>query len=140
MDNDEAFMRLALDLAARGITSTRPNPRVGCVLVKQGDIIAQAWHEQAGKPHAEALALQAAGEAARGATAYVTLEPCSHTGRTPPCADALIAAGVARVVVACQDPNPKVAGRGIAKLKAAGIVVKEGVCAQEAQRLNRGFM
>lgn len=139
MQDDIFWMNRALDLAARGKTSTQPNPRVGCVIVKDGEIISEAWHEQAGMPHAEALALQAAGERAAGATVFVTLEPCSHFGRTPPCADALIAAQVARVVIACQDPNPQVAGRGMAKLQAAGIEVTVGVCQAQAERLNRGF-
>src|SRR5450631_3657676 len=116
---DSVWMAQALRLAERGLYTTSPNPRVGCVLVRDGDSVGEGWHERAGEPHAEVLALRAAGEAARGATAYVTLEPCSHHGRTPPCADALIAVGVARVVVAVQDLNPLVAGQGIAKLKAA---------------------
>lgn len=132
-------MARALRLAERGLYTTSPNPRVGCVLVRNGDIVGESWHERAGKPHAEVLALHAAGTAARGATAYVTLEPCSHHGRTPPCADALIAAGIARVVLAVQDPNPKVAGEGIAKLRSAGIEVECGLMEAAARELNIGF-
>lgn len=133
-------MRRALALAACGRASTHPNPRVGCVLVKDGTTVGEGWHARAGEPHAEVHALRAAGARARGATAYVTLEPCAHTGRTPPCADALIAAGVARVVVAIRDPFPQVAGRGIERLQAAGIAVEVGLCADEARALNRGFL
>ncbi len=132
-------MARALQLAERGLYTTSPNPRVGCVLVKHDTVIGEGWHERAGEPHAEVLALRAAGEAVRGATAYVTLEPCSHHGRTPPCADALIAAGVARVVVAMQDPNPLVAGQGLAKLRAAGIDVECGLMEASARELNLGF-
>lgn len=132
-------MAQALRLAEHGLYTTSPNPRVGCVLVNNSDVVGEGWHERAGKPHAEVLALNAAGAAARGATAYVTLEPCSHHGRTPPCADALIAAGVARMVVAVQDPNPKVAGEGIAKLRAAGIAVESGLMETAARELNAGF-
>jgi diaminohydroxyphosphoribosylaminopyrimidine deaminase / 5-amino-6-(5-phosphoribosylamino)uracil reductase len=136
---DSVWMARALRLAARGLYTTSPNPRVGCVLIKDGSIVGEGWHERAGKPHAEVLALDAAGMAAHGATAYVTLEPCSHHGRTPPCADALIAAGVARVVLAVQDPNPKVAGEGISKLRAAGIEVEIGLMEDAARELNIGF-
>jgi len=132
-------MARALRLAERGIYTTTPNPRVGCVLVKQGGIVGEGWHQRAGEAHAEVLALRAAGGAARGATVYVTLEPCSHHGRTPPCTDALIAAGVARVVLAMQDPNPKVAGTGIAALRAAGIEVGCGLMEAAARELNIGF-
>ncbi len=137
---DAAWMARALQLAERGLHTTSPNPRVGCVLVKDGKNIGEGWHERAGEPHAEVHALRAAGKTARGATAYVTLEPCSHHGRTPPCADALVAAGVARVVVAMQDPNPLVAGRGVAKLKAAGIAVECGLMEAAARELNIGFV
>lgn len=137
---DAAWMARALQLAERGLHTTSPNPRVGCVLVKDGKHIGEGWHEHAGEPHAEVLALLAAGRTAKGATAYVTLEPCSHHGRTPPCADALIAAGVKRVVVALQDPNPLVAGRGITKLKAAGIAVECGLMEAAARELNVGFV
>jgi len=132
-------MAQALRLAERGLYSTSPNPRVGCVLVKDEDVVGSGWHERAGEPHAEVHALREAGEAAHGATAYVTLEPCSHHGRTPPCAEALIEAGVARVVVAVQDPNPSVAGEGIAKLHTAGIEVDCGLMEAEARELNVGF-
>src|SRR3984893_54747 len=135
---DQIQMARALELAARGLYTTDPNPRVGCVLVRDGRVIGEGWHVRAGEPHAEVLALRAEGEA-KGATAYVTLEPCSHTGRTPPCADALIAAGVARVVCASVDPNPKVAGGGIKRLTAAGIVVAAGILEEQARDLNVGF-
>jgi len=132
-------MAQALRLAEQGLYSTSPNPRVGCMLVANGEKIGDGWHRRAGEPHAEVHALREAGEKARGATAYVTLEPCSHHGKTPPCADALIAAGVSRVVVAVQDPNPQVAGQGIAKLKAAGITVECGLMEASARELNAGF-
>ena len=136
---DHAFMARALRLAERGLYTTRPNPMVGCVLVANGEVIAEDYHRRAGEPHAEALALQIAGERARGATAYVTLEPCAHQGRTPPCADALLAAGVVRVVVATGDPYAHVDGAGIAKLRQAGIVVDSGLMESAARELNRGF-
>ena len=110
---DHAFMSRALQLAQRGLYTTTPNPRVGCVVVRDGQIVGEGWHERAGEAHAEVMALRAAGDQARGATVYVSLEPCSHHGRTPPCADALVSAGVARVVAAMRDPNPKVAGAGL---------------------------
>ena len=138
--DDHEFMARALQLAARGLYSTHPNPRVGCVLVREGQIIGEAWHQRAGQPHAEPLALQQAGSQAQGATAYVTLEPCSHFGRTPPCADALIAAGVARVVVAMQDPNPLVAGQGLQRLQQAGVEVASGVMETQARLINPGFI
>jgi diaminohydroxyphosphoribosylaminopyrimidine deaminase/5-amino-6-(5-phosphoribosylamino)uracil reductase len=140
---DHAFMARALQLAQRGLYSTTPNPRVGCVIVRDGRVIGEGWHEKAGQPHAEAGALAAtvgAGETAIGATTYVTLEPCSHFGRTPPCADALIEAGVARVVAAMPDPNPLVAGQGMARLAAAGIQIATGLLATEANELNIGFV
>jgi diaminohydroxyphosphoribosylaminopyrimidine deaminase/5-amino-6-(5-phosphoribosylamino)uracil reductase len=137
---DHGMMARALQLAERGLWTTSPNPRVGCVLVRAGEIVGEGWHEKAGEPHAEVHALRAAGERARGATAYVTLEPCSHHGRTPPCAEGLIAAGVARVVAAMQDPNPLVAGRGLALLQAAGIETACGLLENEARELNIGFV
>ncbi len=132
-------MAQALHLAERGLYTTSPNPRVGCVIVREGKVVGEGWHQRAGEPHAEVIALRAAGELARGATAYVTLEPCSHQGRTPPCHDALIAAGVQRVVAAVQDPNPKVAGQGLAKLRAAGIEAECGLMENAARELNSGF-
>ncbi|WP_371133281.1 bifunctional diaminohydroxyphosphoribosylaminopyrimidine deaminase/5-amino-6-(5-phosphoribosylamino)uracil reductase RibD [Pseudomonas sp.] len=137
---DQRSMARALELARNGLYSTHPNPRVGCVIVQGTQIVGEGWHARAGEPHAEVYALRQAGEKARGATAYVTLEPCSHHGRTPPCADALINAGVARVVVAMQDPNPQVAGSGLARLQAAGISVQCGVLEAEARLLNAGFI
>ena len=133
-------MAQALRLAELGLFSTSPNPRVGCVIARGGQIIGEGWHQRAGTPHAEVHALQQAGQAARGATVYVTLEPCSHHGRTPPCADALIAAGVSRVVAALRDPNPQVAGRGLAQLQAAGITVECGLLEEPARELNIGFV
>jgi len=137
---DHGMMARALQLAEHGLWTTSPNPRVGCVLVRDGEIIGEGWHEKAGEPHAEVHALRAAGELARGATAYVTLEPCSHHGRTPPCAEALIAAGVSRVVAAMNDPNPLVAGQGLAMLRAAGIETASGLLESEARELNIGFV
>ncbi|MGD9842440.1 MAG: bifunctional diaminohydroxyphosphoribosylaminopyrimidine deaminase/5-amino-6-(5-phosphoribosylamino)uracil reductase RibD [Steroidobacteraceae bacterium] len=136
---DYALMERALHLAQRGLYTTDPNPRVGCVLVCDGAVIGEAWHHKAGEPHAEVLALEQAGELARGATAYVTLEPCSHYGRTPPCADALIAAGIKCVVIAATDPNPLVHGQGVAKLRAAGVTVEVGLLQAQAEILNVGF-
>lgn len=133
-------MARALQLAARGLFTTSPNPRVGCVIVKDGQVVGEGWHERAGTPHAEVHALKAAGAAARGATVYVTLEPCSHHGRTPPCAEALVDAGVARVVAAMTDPNPLVAGGGIAILTLAGIQAEVGLMEAEARALNPGFV
>jgi diaminohydroxyphosphoribosylaminopyrimidine deaminase/5-amino-6-(5-phosphoribosylamino)uracil reductase len=138
--HDHAMMARALQLAERGLFTTSPNPRVGCVIVKDGAIVGEGYHIQAGTPHAEVHALAMAGEAARGATAYVTLEPCSHFGRTPPCADALIKAGVAKVIAAMGDPNPNVNGQGLARLAAAGIEVGCGLLEAEARRLNKGFL
>jgi diaminohydroxyphosphoribosylaminopyrimidine deaminase/5-amino-6-(5-phosphoribosylamino)uracil reductase len=138
--DDHEFMARALRLAEHGLFSTAPNPRVGCVIVKDGLVVGEGWHHRAGEAHAEINALQAAGEAAGGATAYVTLEPCSHHGRTPPCAEALIAAKVGRVVAAMQDPNPQVAGEGLAQIRQAGIRVECGLLASEAQELNIGFV
>ncbi|MCA1770648.1 MAG: bifunctional diaminohydroxyphosphoribosylaminopyrimidine deaminase/5-amino-6-(5-phosphoribosylamino)uracil reductase RibD [Halomonas sp.] len=136
----EAWMARALELARRGLYTTDPNPRVGCVLVKHQRTVGEGYHRRAGEPHAEIHALRQAGEAARGATVYVTLEPCSHQGRTGPCAVALVEAGVARVVVATADPNPAVAGRGIALLREAGIEVEVGVLEEQARQLNPGFI
>ncbi|XXQ68376.1 bifunctional diaminohydroxyphosphoribosylaminopyrimidine deaminase/5-amino-6-(5-phosphoribosylamino)uracil reductase RibD [Neisseriaceae bacterium B1] len=137
---DELYMQRALQLAALGRFSTSPNPRVGCVIVRGGQIVGEGFHVKAGAPHAEVHALAQAGELARGATAYVTLEPCAHFGRTPPCALALINAGVARVVAAMTDPNPLVAGKGLAMLREAGIAAESGLLESEARALNRGFL
>jgi diaminohydroxyphosphoribosylaminopyrimidine deaminase/5-amino-6-(5-phosphoribosylamino)uracil reductase len=136
---DHAHMACALRLAERGLCTTQPNPRVGCVIAHGGSIVGEGWHERAGEAHAEVFALRQAGERARSATAYVTLEPCSHFGRTPPCADALVAAGVSRVVAASDDPNPRVAGEGLRRLRDAGIVVETGLMHDAARELNRGF-
>lgn len=141
--DDARFMVRAIELAGRGLYTTTPNPRVGCVLVQHGRIIGEGFHERAGGPHAEVAALAAArarGEPVAGATCYVTLEPCSHFGRTPPCADALIAARIGRVVAALEDPNPRVDGTGAARLRAAGITVVTGVLAGQAAELNPGFL
>ncbi len=136
---DHVHMARALVLAERGLFTTQPNPRVGCVISHGEVVVGEGWHQRAGEPHAEVYALRAAGERARGATAYVTLEPCAHYGRTPPCADALVAAGVARVVIAAEDPFPQVAGRGIGKLREAGIAVASGLLREPARELNVGF-
>jgi diaminohydroxyphosphoribosylaminopyrimidine deaminase/5-amino-6-(5-phosphoribosylamino)uracil reductase len=136
---DHAHMAQALRLAERGLFTTQPNPRVGCVIAHGDEVAGTGFHRRAGEPHAEVFALRAAAERARGATAYVTLEPCAHQGRTPPCADALIAAGVKRVVIASEDPFPQVNGRGIDKLRAAGIVVETGLMRESARELNIGF-
>jgi len=137
---DEAAMRRALELAARGLYSTQPNPRVGAVLARDQEIVGEGWHEYAGGPHAEPRALEVAGERAHGATAYVTLEPCSHHGRTPPCVNALLSAGVRRVVYAIGDPDPRVNGRGAKLLREAGVLVESGLLEAEAEALNEGFM
>ena len=137
---DREWMSRALMLAERGVYTTEPNPRVGCVLVADGRIVGEGWHVRAGEGHAEVNALAQAGDLARGATAYVTLEPCSHFGRTPPCADALVKAGVSRVVAAMQDPNPQVAGNGLNRLREAGIEVSCGLLEAQAQALNPGFI
>jgi diaminohydroxyphosphoribosylaminopyrimidine deaminase / 5-amino-6-(5-phosphoribosylamino)uracil reductase len=139
-EQDFHFMRRALELAERGMYSTSPNPRVGCVLVSNEEIVGEGWHQRAGEPHAEVLALTQAGDRARGATAYVTLEPCSHFGRTPPCVRALIEANVARVVAAMEDPNPRVSGAGLQALREAGIEVRCGLMQSEAAELNIGFV
>ncbi len=137
---DEVAMRRALELAVRGLYSTAPNPRVGAVLARDGEVVGEGWHERPGQPHAEPHAIRDAGERAHGATAYVTLEPCNHHGRTPPCVDALLAAGVRRVVYAVGDPNPRVNGSGAARLRAAGVIVESGLLEREAEELNAGFM
>jgi len=139
-NNDVFYMRKALELAKLGRFTTSPNPNVGCVLVKNNSIVGEGYHHKAGEAHAEVNALAIAGEAAKGATAYVTLEPCSHYGRTPPCADALIKAGIKRVVIAMLDPNPQVAGNGLAKLQQAGIETSYGLLADEAEQINQGFL
>jgi diaminohydroxyphosphoribosylaminopyrimidine deaminase / 5-amino-6-(5-phosphoribosylamino)uracil reductase len=136
---DRSHLARALDLAARGLYTTDPNPRVGCVIANGEQVLGEGWHVRAGEAHAEVMALRAAGSDARNATVYLSLEPCSHTGRTPPCADALIAAGVGRVVCCTRDPNPRVAGGGIERLHRAGIAVQVGAFIDEARRLNIGF-
>ncbi|MGB0721935.1 MAG: bifunctional diaminohydroxyphosphoribosylaminopyrimidine deaminase/5-amino-6-(5-phosphoribosylamino)uracil reductase RibD [Gammaproteobacteria bacterium] len=140
MIDDRRHMARALRLARHGLHSTDPNPRVGCVIVRDGEVVGEGWHERAGEPHAEVHALAMAGERARGATAYVTLEPCSHYGRTPPCASALVGAGVGRVVAAMEDPNPQVSGRGLSMLRDAGVETACGVLEDEARALNPGFI
>lgn len=137
--HDQRWMRLALSLGARGLGQTWPNPAVGCVLVSKGRVVGRGWTAPGGRPHAEVAALAQAGPAARGTCAYVSLEPCNHRGNTGPCAQALIDAGVARVVVTCDDPDPRVAGGGIARLRAAGVEVVTGVCAAEAEAAHAGF-
>src|SRR6201992_3930102 len=137
-DLDTRFMALALTLGRRGLGNAWPNPAVGAVVVKDGVVIGRGWTQPGGRPHAEVEALRRAGDAARGATLYVTLEPCSHHGKSPPCADAVIAAGLARVVSAIEDPNPEVAGQGHARLRAAGIVVDVGLGATDAARDHAG--
>ena len=138
--DDHRWMLHALELAARGMDTTTPNPRVGCVIVRDGAMVGEGWHVRAGEPHAEVIALAQAGPRARGATVYLTLEPCSHHGRTPPCTDALIEARVARVIAAMEDPNPLVNGEGLARLRAAGIDVRCGLLGQQAVELNPGFV
>ena len=140
MDKDLYYMQQAIELAKLGRFTTTPNPNVGCVIVKNNQIIGKGYHQKAGQPHAEVYALRMAGDQAKGATAYVTLEPCSHFGRTPPCADALIQAGITRVIIAMQDPNPNVAGNGIKRLKEAGIEVQVGVLTEQAEAINKGFL
>jgi diaminohydroxyphosphoribosylaminopyrimidine deaminase/5-amino-6-(5-phosphoribosylamino)uracil reductase len=137
---DHAMMARALQLGARGHDTASPNPSVGCVIARGGRILGEGWHARAGEPHAEAAALAACRAGAAGATAYVTLEPCSHHGRTPPCADALVAAGIARVVAALEDPNPLVRGGGLARLREAGVRVETGLLAAEAAHLHRAFL
>ena len=137
---DHALMARALRLAERGAYTARPNPMVGCVIARDGEVVGEGWHQRKGGPHAEVFALEAAGDLARGATAYVSLEPCAHHGSTPPCADALVAAGVARVVAAMRDPFPSVDGAGFDRLKVAGIAVEHGLMEAQARELNRGFL
>src|SRR4249920_1264461 len=138
VSDDERFMQLALALGRRNAGHTWPNPAVGAVIVKDGVILARGWTQQGGRPHAEVEALRRAKKAAQGATMYVTLEPCSHQGKTPPCADAIISAGIASVVSALEDPNPEVAGQGHARLREKGIVVDLGLCAEEARHDHAG--
>ncbi|NUF15619.1 bifunctional diaminohydroxyphosphoribosylaminopyrimidine deaminase/5-amino-6-(5-phosphoribosylamino)uracil reductase RibD [Acinetobacter lactucae] len=140
LKQDQYWMQQAIELAKRGLYSTKPNPNVGCVIVKDDQLIGEGFHPKAGQPHAEVFALREAGENAQGATAYVTLEPCAHYGRTPPCAEALVKAQVKKVVVACPDPNPLVAGKGVQILKNAGIEVEVGICEDLASKLNQGFL
>ncbi len=140
LEEDAGWMRAALGLARRGLGRVWPNPAVGCILVSDGRVLGRGWTGDGGRPHAETVALAAAGVRARGATAYVTLEPCAHTGRTPPCTEAMIAAGIARVVVGIEDPDPRVNGRGVEALRTAGIAVEVGCLASEAMDLNRGFL
>jgi diaminohydroxyphosphoribosylaminopyrimidine deaminase / 5-amino-6-(5-phosphoribosylamino)uracil reductase len=137
---DHAFMARALALTAHGRYTATPNPNVGCVIVNSGRIISEGWHEKAGEPHAEVNALKSCDGAQRGATVYVTLEPCAHHGRTPPCTKALLAAGVARVVAALEDPNPEVSGKGLEELRAGGVRAEVGLMAEEASRVHRGFL
>lgn len=138
--DDHRFMARAIEIAALGLFTTTPNPRVGAVIVREGEVVGEGWHRRAGEPHAEVIALGQAGDRARGATVYLTLEPCSHFGRTPPCAEALVQAGVRRVVAAMEDPNPRVNGRGLERLRAAGIEVRCGLMQAEAEALNVGFV
>jgi len=140
LTQDQIWMRRAIELARQGQYSTKPNPNVGCVIVKDGVVVGDGFHPKAGQPHAEVFAMRQAGKQARGATAYVTLEPCAHYGRTPPCAKGLVEAGLAKVIVACPDPNPLVAGKGVQILKDAGIEVEVGICEDEAHPLNDGFL
>lgn len=140
LTQDQIWMRRAIELARQGQYSTKPNPNVGCIIVKDGVVVGEGFHPKAGQPHAEVFAMRQAGEQARGATAYVTLEPCAHYGRTPPCAKGLVEAGVAKVIVACPDPNPLVAGKGVKILKDADIEVEVGICEDEAHPLNYGFL
>src|ERR1700726_3923624 len=137
---DLRAMRAALALARRGLGTVWPNPAVGCVIVNRGRVVGRGWTQPGGRPHGETEALRRAGEAARGASAYVSLEPCCHWGRTPPCVDALIKAGVRRVVVALEDPDPRVAGEGLRRLRDAGLAVETGLCAEEAAEVNAGFL
>jgi len=137
---DRRFMRRAIELAEKGIFSTDPNPRVGCVFVQNDQIIAEGWHEKTGESHAEAMAIEGCKESLKGSTCYVTFEPCSHHGRTSPCSDALIKVGVSRVVVAMEDPNPQVSGKGISRLQKAGLTLDVGLMESESRELNPGFI
>src|ERR1051325_7381680 len=138
LETDQRFMALALTLGRRGLGNAWPNPAVGAVVVKDGVVVGRGWTRPGGRPHAEVEALRRAGEAARGATLYATLEPCSYHGKTPPCVDAIVAAGIVRVVSALEDPNPEIAGQGHARLKSQGIAVATGLCAEEARRAPGG--
>ncbi|WP_313035738.1 bifunctional diaminohydroxyphosphoribosylaminopyrimidine deaminase/5-amino-6-(5-phosphoribosylamino)uracil reductase RibD [Acinetobacter sp.] len=140
IQSDQLWMQRAIELARLGQYSTKPNPNVGCVIVKDGQLVGEGFHPKAGQPHAEVFAMRQAGEHTQGAMAYVTLEPCAHYGRTPPCAKGLVEAGIAKVIVACPDPNPLVAGKGVQILKDAGITVEVGICQAEAHLLNQGFL
>ncbi len=140
MTADLRWMRAALTLARRGLGRVWPNPAVGCVIVREGCVVGRGWTQPGGRPHAEAMALAQAGDGAKGATAYVSLEPCAHHGRTPPCCDALIAAGIARVVSPMEDPDPRVAGQGFGRMRAAGVIVDVGLLAEDADRANEGFL
>lgn len=140
MNKDSFFMQRALRLAKKGMGTTSPNPMVGCILVKNGEIVGEGFHKKAGEAHAEIIALESAGQRVREAEIYLTLEPCSHCGKTPPCVEAVIRAGAKRVVIAMQDPNPLVAGQGIKKLKEAGVDVTVGVMEEEAKKLNEVFI
>lgn len=140
IEQDRIYMARAFELAQKGRFTTSPNPNVGCVIVRDGEIVGEGYHQKAGEPHAEVYALRMAGEKAQGATAYVTLEPCSHHGRTPPCAEALINAGISRVVASMQDPNPQVAGRGLYMLSKAGIETASNILLEDSEALNRGFL
>src|SRR6266446_5812469 len=137
--SDVGHMRAAIALARRGLGDVWPNPAVGCVIVRKGRVVGRGWTQPGGRPHGETEALARAGAAARGATAYVSLEPCCHWGKTPPCTEALVTAGVSRIVVPIEDPDPRVSGQGIARLRAAGVTVETGLCAAEAAELNAGF-
>lgn len=140
MSDDAHFMRAALNLARRGLGTVWPNPAVGCVLVMDGEVVGRGWTQPGGRPHGETEALARAGAQAQGATAYISLEPCAHHGKTPPCADALIAAGIKRAVVAIEDPDPRVSGRGLERMRTAGVAVETGLGAKEAIEVNAGFL
>ncbi len=137
--NDIFYMKRAIEISKRGVFTTSPNPNVGCVIVNNNNIVGEGWHEQSGSNHAEINALIIAGKKAKGATAYVTLEPCNHFGKTPPCCHALIAAGINRVIISNVDPNPKVSGNGVLYLKKNGLSVKIGLLSEESKKYNQGF-